>query len=114
MQSFFSAQQLLPLCPAILFLISSIILLNLGKEKWSIVILFFGSLMLGVFVALLDPFLVLWDEQYHALVAKNMIEHPLMPMLYVNPILDYDYRNWLGNHIWLHKQPLFLWQMAVA
>ena len=65
-------------------------------------------------MANLDHFLILWDEQFHALVAKNLVADPLKPVLYSNPILEYDYRNWAGNHIWLHKQPLFLWQMALS
>ena len=59
-----------------------------------------------------DFFLHTWDERYHALVAKNFIHHPLTPTLYDNPILPYDYKNWTGNHIWVHKQPLALWTMA--
>lgn len=62
----------------------------------------------------LDDFLHNWDERYHALVAKNMMENPFSPMLRVQPILDYDYKAWCCNHIWLHKQPLFLWQMAIS
>ncbi len=59
-----------------------------------------------------DFFLHTWDECYHALVAKNLIQHPLTPTLYDNPIMPYYYRNWPSNHIWLHKQPLPLWTMA--
>ncbi len=59
-----------------------------------------------------DFFLHVWDERYHALVAKNLSKHPFYPTLYDNPILSYDYRMWVGNHIWLHKQPLPLWLMA--
>lgn len=77
-------------------------------------LLFAGALGLGFFMAALDPFLVLWDEQFHALVAKHLMEHPFKPMLYDAPALDYDYTYWAGNHIWLHKQPLFLWQMALS
>lgn len=61
-----------------------------------------------------DFFLHTWDERYHALVAKNLINHPLTPTLYDNPILPYDYKNWTGNHIWVHKQPLPLWTMSVS
>lgn len=61
---------------------------------------------------ILDPQLHAWDERYHALVAKNMIEAPLEPKLYKNPILPYDYKNWTTNHIWLHKQPMSLWFIA--
>lgn len=61
-----------------------------------------------------DFFLHTWDERYHALVAKNLINHPLTPTLYDNPILPYDYHGWTGNHIWVHKQPLPLWTMAAS
>ena len=61
-----------------------------------------------------DFFLHEWDERYHALVAKNLIHHPLTPTLYENAILPYDYFNWTGNHIWVHKQPLPLWTLAVS
>ena len=61
-----------------------------------------------------DLFLHDWDERYHALVAKNMMDDPFTPMLYQNPILGYDIENWCGNHIWLHKQPLPLWMMSAS
>ena len=51
-----------------------------------------------------DRYLHNWDERYHALVAKNMIEHPLRPTLYENPVLPFDSKDWERNHIWLHKQ----------
>jgi len=60
------------------------------------------------------PYLGQWDEAYHALVAKNLTEHPLTPTLYDEPLQDYDYREWRGNHIWLHKPPLPLWMMAIS
>jgi 4-amino-4-deoxy-L-arabinose transferase-like glycosyltransferase len=61
-----------------------------------------------------DLFLHEWDERYHALVAKNLMDQPLKPTLYNNPILPYDYKNWAGNHVWLHKQPFPLWCMALS
>lgn len=61
-----------------------------------------------------DFFLHHWDERYHALVAKNLIHHPLTPTLYEQPILAYEYQNWTGNHIWVHKQPLPLWTIAAS
>ena len=54
------------------------------------------------------------DESYHALVAKNLIQHPLTPTLYDKPWLEYDYRDWQNNHVWLHKPPVPLWQMALS
>lgn len=55
-----------------------------------------------------------WDERYHALVAKNLIEHPLHPTLYDVPVLPYDFKNWTHNHTWVHKQPVPLWTMALS
>ncbi len=62
----------------------------------------------------LDPFLHEWDERFHAMVAKNMMAHPFKPMLHANPLLPYKPEDWCCNHVWLHKQPLFLWQMALS
>jgi 4-amino-4-deoxy-L-arabinose transferase len=94
-------------------LISVYLFLN-GKAKTSILFLFLSGLLLRFVVINLDPFLWTWDEQFHALVAKNMTLNPFKPMLFASPVLDYDYQNWKENHIWLHKQPLFLWQIAIS
>jgi len=74
-------------------------------------------LVLGLFLRIAtaqDPFLHTWDERFHALVAKNLIEHPLKPVLYAQPVLPYDFREWSNNHIWLSKPPLALWPMAAS
>lgn len=55
-----------------------------------------------------------WDERYHAVVAKHLAVHPLTPTLYDDPALPFDYRNWMGNHVWLHKPPMALWLMAAS
>jgi len=72
-----------------------------------------AGLLLRIFTSF-DLYLHEWDERYHALVAKNLIENPWKPMLYKHPILDFDYRNWTSNHIWLHKQPIPLYAMALS
>ncbi len=110
---YFSTEQLIP------YFISGTILLIATfyfnrNEKLGVSLLFIGALGMGFFIALLDPYLILWDEQYHALVAKNLLENPLRPTLFLNPILEVDYSNWTANEVWLHKQPLFLWQMALS
>lgn len=62
-----------------------------------------------------DPFLHAWDERFHALVARNMMDNPFVPILRMHPITEnYDKFMWCCNHIWLHKQPLFMWQMALS
>ncbi|KAB2816406.1 ArnT family glycosyltransferase [Phaeocystidibacter marisrubri] len=55
-----------------------------------------------------------WDEQYHAVVAKHMSEHPFHPTLYDQHVLSYDYTDWSSNGVWLHKPPFFLWLMAIS
>lgn len=79
----------------------------------AILLLIAGGLFLRVFAAC-DLYLHPWDERFHALVAKNLIRHPLLPTLYDQPLLDFDYRSWITNHVWLHKQPLPLWGMAAS
>ena len=53
-----------------------------------------------------------WDESFHALVARNLIDTPLRPVLYRTPALPYDTHDWVSNHVWLHKPPGALWLMA--
>src|SRR4051812_26167647 len=83
-------------------------------SRSAFVLLLLGGLGLRLAVARLDPYLNLWDEQFHALVAKNLIHHPLRPTLYERPLLPFDFWDWTHNHVWLHKQPLFLWQIALS
>jgi 4-amino-4-deoxy-L-arabinose transferase-like glycosyltransferase len=112
-QTHFSNPQLAWIICALALGMMSIVLFLRGKQGYSLLFLFLAGLILRVVTAALDPFLWIWDEQYHALVAKNMVMNPFKPMLISNPVLDYDFRNWLENHIWLHKQPFFLWQIAL-
>lgn len=84
-----------------------------GIELPVILLIMFCGFLLRLFAGF-DLYLHEWDERYHALVAKNFIKHPLLPTLYEYPLLQYDYRNWTGNHVWLHKQPLPLWTMALS
>ncbi len=114
LNSLLSEAQLSPFILSAITLIISILFFYSNKIKAALFFLFISSLGIGLSVANLDPFLHLWDEQYHALVAKNMLNNPLKPMLYSNPILEYHKLNWVSNTIWLHKQPLFLWQIALS
>ncbi|MEX1003382.1 MAG: glycosyltransferase family 39 protein [Crocinitomicaceae bacterium] len=97
-----------------LFLIAIAVVVFYFNKKWGIISLVIASLVLGFAMASIDPFLNLWDEQQHALVAKHLAENPFKPTLYKTPLLDYSFESWVGNHIWVHKQPLFLWQMALS
>ncbi len=109
---FFYVFFILFLC--LVFTISSVVEFLRGNEKISVAFLFTGTLLLGIHVSLINPYLNLWDEQFNALVAKNTMNNFFKPMLYANPVLDYDYKDWAHNAVWLHKQPLFLWQMAIS
>ena len=55
-----------------------------------------------------------WDEVYHAVVAKNVLKHPLKPTLVDVPYLPYDMKKWGENHVWLHKPILPFWQIALS
>lgn len=55
-----------------------------------------------------------WDEGFHAIVARNLTKHPLKFTLYDQPWLQYDYKNWGGNHIWLHKPPVAMWEICIS
>ena len=88
---------------------------NYRKQKFELCLflIILGGLILRIFTSY-DFYLHEWDERYHALVAKNLIENPFKPMLYANPILEYDYKNWASNHVWVHKQPVPLYSMALS
>lgn len=83
-------------------------------RKYHLGLLALAAIFLGFWAIQLNDYLGFWDEQVHANVAKNCIENPLKPTLYKTVLTDYDYKNWVGNHVWLHKQPWFLWQMALS
>lgn len=107
--------QLIFLSNALLLIFLSILLFHFKKDiNLSLFLLVLGGISLRIFAVFLTPYLNIWDERFHALVAKNMIENPFKPMLYTNPILPYDIGLWDNNHIWLHKQPFFLWQIALS
>ena len=96
-----------------IFLLASLLFYQ-KQQKLSVWFLFFCALLLGLGFATIDAYIHLWDEQYHALVAKNMMDTPLTPRLYSEAPLAYNYEIWVANHVWLHKPPLSLWQMALS
>ncbi|WP_027418319.1 ArnT family glycosyltransferase [Crocinitomix catalasitica] len=94
-------------------ILSILIWFNFKKKRFHLTL--WLVLLLGVLlriVASTDSQLHLWDERYHALVAKNLIEHPLTPTLHENLILEHDDANWVGGHIWTAKPIFPLWIMA--
>lgn len=88
-------------------------LVNRERYGLALSIIVVCGLVLRIYVGA-DHYLHDWDERYHALVSRNLLRHWLVPTLYEHPVLPYSYRNWTANHIWLHKQPLTLWLMALS
>lgn len=78
---------------AVALIIFSAITFETKRIYIALFLLFCAALVINVYMALLDPFLNPWDERFHALVAKNMIGHPLKPTLINNHIFSFDYRN---------------------
>lgn len=110
----FTFNQELPYLIAFALLLFSMLFYFSEKKKAALSLLFLGAFVMGYAAANMDSFLNMWDEPFHALVAKNMMAHPFKPMLYTTHLYPFDYKDWTGNMIWLHKQPLFLWQMALS
>ena len=85
------------------------------RHRWSVMLLTLGGFFVYLAAARLMPYLNPWDELFHAQVAKNCMEHPFAPMLYDSNIVpNHNYGIWTCSHIWLHKQPLFIWQIALS
>ncbi|MCH8555000.1 MAG: glycosyltransferase family 39 protein [Schleiferiaceae bacterium] len=101
--------------PTLLFCVTCFyvawLLFTKAKLSAALLLLLVGGLALRAYTAA-DGFLHPWDERYHAVVAKNMLQEPFKPMLYKQPVLPYDYKDWTANHVWVHKQPMPLWLMA--
>ncbi len=91
----------------------SYILLSKNKIALAVLFILAAAATLKIYLSA-NLYLADWDERFHALVAKNLSNHPFKPTLNDNPLLPYDYKNWPSNHIWLHKQPLALWLMGLS
>lgn len=114
MPDFFQLPYIPLFLAGLVFLLAGNIAFFKKKEAIALVLLTGCALLVRAFMALQDPFLHTWDEQFHVLVARNMMDAPFKPMLVKYPITLYDPHQWTFSHVWLHKQPLFLWQMALS
>lgn len=112
--TYFSNTQIILLVAAFIASLCSFFFHIKAKFSLSLLFLLVTALFIFCFGALLDPFLNLWDERFHALVGKNLMQHPLMPTLYNDPAVNMAYDRWDRFYIWLHKPPLFLWQIALS
>ncbi len=85
-----------------------------SRDSKGYLLLLIGSgFLLRLAFILFDPILNIWDESFHAVVAKNFTKHWLIPTLYDDTLIRLP-TGWVECHYWLHKQPLFLWQMAIS
>ena len=105
-KTYFNDNQLVFLFSGLLSFLLSLFFYLKDKEKFSVLFLLLTALSVYCFAALLDPFLNIYDERFHALVAKNLMHHPLKPTLYDDPVVNMPYDRWDRYHIWLHKQLL--------
>jgi len=83
------------------------------SKNWMLFLIFLASSFINFFAIDQFDILGLWDEQFHALVGKNLSEFPLVPLLYKSSLFI-DSPLWTNTTVWLHKQPLFLYQMALS
>ncbi len=97
-----------------LFALLTTLLLFRRKSPWWPFALFVSGFCLSSAFALFHPFLHAWDEQFHALVAKNALSDPFHPKLYPENPLGMPAVHWTSANTWLHKQPLFTWMMAIS
>lgn len=113
LDSYFTTGQQMQLTLAIALGASSVLFHFQGKHKVALVLLTLAALTLRLWACFLDPFLNHWDEVFHGLVAKNMVTDPFKPMLFSEADMPVT-GNWSMLHIWLHKPPFFLWQIALS
>lgn len=84
------------------------------QKKVFLPLLAFSALLIASAFALAIPWLYLWDEQFHALVGKNLAKNPFHPILIDLKPEWLTNKTWADRHTWLHKQPLFLYQIALS
>lgn len=88
--------------------------LNTKHFNLPLLLLVVAGFLLRLYISHVDPFLHIWDERFHALVARNMMDSPFIPILRNGALFPADITDWSQGNIWVHKQPLFMWQMALS
>lgn len=112
METHFAVRDLWFIGCGLLFFAASLIFYQRGKINAALILLLLGGATFRLMLVVMDPFLHGWDEQFHALVAKNLAQHPLHPTLIDQPVMPVHPAEWVSNYTWLHKPPFFLWLMA--
>jgi 4-amino-4-deoxy-L-arabinose transferase len=83
-------------------------------ERYDKYLLFILSLVFNCVYIIQTPYLFDWDEKFHALVAKNLSADWRIPILITDTIVQPCKDSWVCCGVWLHKQPVFLYQMALS
>ena len=97
-----------------LLALAAIVLHTRQMQSAAVLILVVAGLVLRLAFAAWSPELFIWDEQFHALAAKRLIETPLHPRLYPE-YLGTDFHDyWTRSYTWLHKPPLAMWLGALS
>lgn len=109
---------LLPKCFLVswLILLLTTLLLFRKQNKFWLITLTLSAFAIASAFALFTPYFYTWDEQFHALVAKNCMSNPFHPKLFPNHPEGITIPNdqWILAETWLHKQPFFTWLMAIS
>lgn len=112
--SYFSDLAQVAIASALLFTLAGFIAFHRQRDKTALICVLIGAFLIRLFAIQLDPFLHMWDEAIHAVVAKSMTIDPFKPMIYREEALGMYPPDWTGNHVWVHKQPFFLWLIAAS
>jgi 4-amino-4-deoxy-L-arabinose transferase len=94
----------------VFYIIKSIIATDSKKALFLILVL---GLLLRIFIST-DLYLHEWDEKFHAVLSKNIFNSPIAPKLYLNPIIEYDFKDWSANHVWFSKPFLSFWILGLS
>lgn len=99
---------------AILFFALGVLLWFKNSYRLSFLSIFTGGFVIALHAIFLDDFLHPFDERYHALVALNAMKDPFHLKLVPELLTSWNTHTYLSTRTWLHKQPLFTWQMALG
>lgn len=83
------------------------------RTRLALVALLFAALALRINLAA-HWYLGKWDERYHAVVARHLMDHPLEPTLFEYPLNEVPPERWLESHVWLTHPTLAMELMALS
>jgi len=83
------------------------------RTRLALVALLLAALALRINLAA-HWYLGKWDERYHAVVARHLMDHPLEPTLFEHPLNEVPPDRWLESHVWLTHPALAMQLMALS